>query len=144
MRKRCGKIGKCLGSAKGFTLLEAVISMAVFSIGILGMAALQSTSINNNSFAATVQKNTCTAMSQSEEFLATDYSDLRLKNNLEGCRITSDNGYKVCWDPDENSLPGTRRVIITSISLQKEELRTEHARTTTLKIVKPFIDVVVN
>jgi type II secretory pathway pseudopilin PulG len=116
----------------GFTLVEAVISMLVFSIGILGMATLQTTAIKNNTLAETVQENTSTAMSQIEEFMASDYNLL----GSDGCSPLIDNKYTICWQqsPDAN-IPKAKRIIVTSTF-------TEQGRDQfiTLKIFKPFIN----
>lgn len=39
-------------AARGFTLIEALVALLVLSIGLLGVAALQLTSLQNNSAAA--------------------------------------------------------------------------------------------
>jgi len=42
---------KIEGDCRGFTLIEVVIALAIFSIGILGIYALQISSINGNTSA---------------------------------------------------------------------------------------------
>ena len=41
-------IPKFTKSARGFTLLETMIALVIFSIGLLGLAGLQATSIKFN------------------------------------------------------------------------------------------------
>jgi prepilin-type N-terminal cleavage/methylation domain-containing protein len=50
----------------GFTLLETLIGLVIFSIGIMAMAGLQVQSIRNNSLARTSSDNTNTALATVE------------------------------------------------------------------------------
>ncbi len=65
----------------GFTLLEVLIAMAVFSIGILGVALMQVKAIQGNSFANHLTEGAVFASNKAEEILSTKYDDL--KNDSE-------------------------------------------------------------
>lgn len=64
------------GRTSGFTLIEVLIALAILSIGILGVASLQTTSVKGNLSAGTVTQNTLVAQSQAETLLGRSYNDL--------------------------------------------------------------------
>ena len=132
-------------NSEGFTLLEAMISMAIFAVGILGMLTLQTTSINSNTLAEDVQTNTVTAMAEIEGLMATDFLDQRLAVTKQ--YTCSDPRYKFTVTPlDDTAIPGSMRVQIDmeftpngtgAIALAHAD---GSAQSITLKIVKPDID----
>ncbi len=59
----------------GFTLLEVLIALFIFTIGILGLNAMQLSSIVGNSKANVITETTNIASSRIESLLFLDYSD---------------------------------------------------------------------
>jgi prepilin-type N-terminal cleavage/methylation domain-containing protein len=59
----------------GFTLIEVLIAMAIFSIGILGVATMQMTSTNGNTAAGKVTANSFVAESQVERLMGLAYGN---------------------------------------------------------------------
>ncbi|MEJ2158824.1 MAG: prepilin-type N-terminal cleavage/methylation domain-containing protein [Desulfobacteraceae bacterium] len=104
-------------NTEGFTLLEAMISLFVFSIGILGVLALQSTGIANNTLAEDVQLNTVFAMGGIEELMATDFQDQRVIDANAGIPFqlpTTDPRYQVFATSTPNAaIPGAKRIVVT-------------------------------
>lgn len=74
-------IPKSPKNSKGFTLLEAMIALVIFSIGLLGLAGLQATSIKFNKSAYLRTQAT---------FLAYDMLD-RMRANIDKANDTSAN-----------------------------------------------------
>jgi prepilin-type N-terminal cleavage/methylation domain-containing protein len=109
-------IQRLKGDAKGFTLLETMIGLLVFSVGILGMAALQTTSVNSNTLAEDVQQNTVEAVAAIEELMATDYLDQRFDDDGgEHPYTTPDGKYNIVIRPlNDEAIPGAKRVIVES------------------------------
>lgn len=60
--------------SQGFTLIEVLIAMAIFSIGILGVAAMQTSSTRGNSAAGRVTSNLTWAADRVEELMALPYA----------------------------------------------------------------------
>jgi type IV pilus assembly protein PilV len=69
----------------GFTLIEVLIAIAVFAIGILAVGKMQITAIKGNYFANDLTKATTLAQDRMEELISLSYAD-PLNND------TNDNG----------------------------------------------------
>jgi len=65
----------------GFTLLEVLIAMVIFSIGILGVSAMQLTAIGGNSKANSVSKVSNYASDRIETIMSLDYADPLLNDD---------------------------------------------------------------
>ena len=59
----------------GFTLIEILIAMAIFAIGILAVLSMQVSSVNTNATAKKVTDNYTWAAQQVEEFMALPFTD---------------------------------------------------------------------
>ncbi len=83
----------------GFTLLEVLIAVAILTIGILSVNAMQVTSINGNSSANNMTKSTN---------LASDYLEKMLNMPFDsGTNGTDDDGDGATDEPDEKFDDGT-------------------------------------
>jgi prepilin-type N-terminal cleavage/methylation domain-containing protein len=67
---------------QGFTLIEVLIAMAIFLIGILAVLMMQIKAINSNSGARSRTENYTWAMDKVEELLALDFANTQLDNGL--------------------------------------------------------------
>lgn len=63
----------------GFTILEVLIAMVVFAIGILAVITMQSTSTGSNARAILITRTATTAAEQIETILSLPYDDLDLE-----------------------------------------------------------------
>ena len=66
---------------RGFTLIEVLIALAVFAIGILGVFTLQMTAINGNASARGVTENYLSGMDKVEELMVRPFDDPLLDEN---------------------------------------------------------------
>lgn len=84
---------------RGFTLIETLIAMTIFTIGILSLFGMQTSAIKNNLTANRITIGSTWAMNQVEQLLGLDYTHPKL--NLTGtCSSLSD------WSslPEENKV----------------------------------------
>jgi len=124
------------GNAKGFSILEVVIAMGVFSVGILGMATLQTRSINNNVLAETAQGNIVAAMELTEAFLAMDYTDQHILNDGTVPFTAADKTYTGTITAVNNSaIPNAKLVTVVS----QFTPRGGRPQSVTLRCFKPFV-----
>jgi type II secretory pathway pseudopilin PulG len=83
---------KTLKNKQGFTLLEVMIGAAAFSLGILGIIALQVSSVNSARFAANMGLGMSLASSMIEELMLLDYNDpMYDDDNGDGTNQDKDN-----------------------------------------------------
>lgn len=78
-----------LNGSAGFTLIEILIAMAIFSIGILGVATMQISSVNGNSNARKFSEASAYAQGQLESTLLISF------NNVANSNIVNADGYRV-------------------------------------------------
>lgn len=60
---------------KGFTLIEVMIAIMVFSLGVLAMQAMQARSIDDNSLSSGISRKSSIALSQIEMIMNLPYDD---------------------------------------------------------------------
>ncbi len=64
---------KTANNSKGFTLIEIMIAMVIFSIGLLAVATMQISSIDGNSTAYHLSEAVALAQDKTEELMAMNY-----------------------------------------------------------------------
>ncbi len=64
-----------LNDQGGFTLIEVLIAMAIFAIGILGVATMQISSVRGNTSAGNVTANTLVLEDRMESIMSLSYSN---------------------------------------------------------------------
>ena len=105
---------------KGFTLIEVLIGMAIFTIGILAVAALQASSTKGNSHARRITEATALAESQIEDLmqLSYDHADLNPANNPHE---NFQDPYTVNWNVTEIDLDanGTNDSKIVNVTVAR-------------------------
>jgi len=71
-----------LSCESGFTLIEVLIALTVFAIGLLALAGMQITGIQGNSSAQSITAKVALADGVIDEFLAMDGGDSQLTNEV--------------------------------------------------------------
>lgn len=94
---------------RGFTLIEVVIALTVFSIGLLAASMMQSASIKGNRSSASISQSSNWATGKMEEILSSPYDSI--VNNT----VTSPDGlYTITWAVTNNApVTNTMTVAIT-------------------------------
>ncbi len=77
---RVCRMEKLVNNQKGLTLVEVLMAMAIFLIGILAVLMMQIKAIDTNSDARSVTENYTWAIDKIEELLVLDYSDEELSS----------------------------------------------------------------
>ena len=104
---------KRIYGSKGFTLIEVLVAMAIFSIGILAVASMQLAGTKGSSSARLSSEAAVLAYSQMESLLALKYdptlvpqiSQFDDANNWTHA-VTYSNRYTVDWGVTQNALNG--------------------------------------
>jgi type IV pilus assembly protein PilV len=86
---------KC--NIKGFTFIEVLLGMAIFSIGILAVAAMQMTATNANASARRITEATALAETQIENLMQLSYDHADLNPGTNPHEITR-GPYTVNWN----------------------------------------------
>ena len=109
---------------RGFTLIEVLVAMAIFSIGILAVGTLQITSTNSNASARFQTEEYTWVVDQIERLTALDYGETDLDETdpplpaapLPAHSDTRDRGpYTVSWRVwDDTPVEGAKRIAVTA------------------------------
>ncbi|MGD9244039.1 MAG: prepilin-type N-terminal cleavage/methylation domain-containing protein [Desulfobacterales bacterium] len=109
---------------EGFTLIEVLIAVSIFAIGLLAVAVMQTSAIKVNSSAAKITTSMTWAQDKMEELMALSYSDHQLEDLGDPPSGTDSQGelhqetsgnYTISWTvTDNNPLPGTKLITVTA------------------------------
>lgn len=112
----------------GFSLIEVLIALFVLSVGILGVATMQTVAIKGNANANRLSESTDWAADRAERFFAMDYDDAALQDTNNNGALGLDNdeapdggpvssgifsNYSVMWNvAPEEPMPDTKTIHI--------------------------------
>jgi type IV pilus assembly protein PilV len=92
---------------RGFTFVEVLIVIAIFSIGVLAVALMQVTTINTNTSARLSGEATALAANQLEALMALDYAAGELSSDpLDNPHELNEGAYTVNWIVTESDIDG--------------------------------------
>ena len=86
-----------VATEKGFTLIEVLVAMVVFSVALLGLARMQIAAIQVNTIASRLTQGTTLAQDRVERLMALPYKDLTLASDTDP---NPPQGYTIRWDVD--------------------------------------------
>jgi type IV pilus assembly protein PilV len=90
---------------RGFTLIEVLMVMAIFSIGILAVASMQMSSVKGNAAARRITEKTARAENQIEYLLKLPYGHNDL-DPAQNPHETTQGVYGVNWNVSDTDLDG--------------------------------------
>ena len=111
-----------VGTDRGFTLVEVLIAMFIFTIGILAVATMQIAAMTGNSSADHATARVVNAQQKLEQLFALPFDDplLEAAGNPPGTdsdgnthQETTADGYTVRWDVTDNDpVANTKRQVL--------------------------------
>jgi prepilin-type N-terminal cleavage/methylation domain-containing protein len=114
--------------SQGFTLVEVLIAMAIFSVGILAVGAMQINSTNTNTGARIRTEASTWVVDQIERLTALDYDNTELD---AGDHAVVQGPYTVAWTvTDDSPVAGVKRIAVTATGAQRR------ARTVNIEFLK--------
>ena len=87
---------------RGFSLIEVMIALAIFSIGILGVASMQILSVNYNSHARRTTEGTSWGVERMERLMTLPYADADL-NDATNPHTDARGIYNITWNVIDNT-----------------------------------------
>ena len=99
---------------RGFTLIETLIAMAIFSIGILAVGSMQISAINNNASARMRTEATILASETVEDLMSLeDYNDPLLGTDTQSAS-SPNNIYCIQWSAAvDTPIPSTKTITLS-------------------------------
>jgi prepilin-type N-terminal cleavage/methylation domain-containing protein len=98
--------------SRGFTLIEVLMAMAIFSIGILAVGTMQINSANSNTGARIHTEEYTWVVGQIERLTALDYNNTDL---TAGVHEVVHGPYNVQWVvTDDSPVAGAKRIAVTA------------------------------
>lgn len=135
---------KTIHKDQGFTLIEVLIAITIFAVGLLAVAAMQTSAITVNSTAGQITTRMTWAQDKLEELMALPYSDNLLEDLGDPPSGTDSQGelhqetmsdgsddYTIYWTVTNNTpVSGTKLITVTV---------TGKGKTTQVSYVKPSL-----
>lgn len=102
-----------ISSNQGFTLVEVLIGVTVFSIGILAVGTMQISSIKGNSTARGITEAGTWAADQAERLVALPYDDPDLEDTTTPHTVPHQGKYEISWDvTDDDPIVNTKKITV--------------------------------
>ncbi len=128
---------KTIQKDQGFTLIEVLIAITIFSVGLLAVAAMQISAIKVNSTAGQMTTRMTWAQDRIEKLMALPYTDSQLQETGSGSPHSAPgdfDGHIISWtvedDPPSLDILGAKLITVTV---------TGKGKTTRVSYVKPSI-----
>jgi prepilin-type N-terminal cleavage/methylation domain-containing protein len=114
--------------SRGFTLIEVLMAMAIFSVGILAVGAMQINSANSNTGARIHTEEYTWVVDRIERLTALGYDDPDL---AAGNRSVVQGPYTISWTVvDDSPVAGAKRIAVTATGSHRR------ARPVTIDFIK--------
>jgi type IV pilus assembly protein PilV len=112
---------RMIHDTRGFTLIEALFAIAIFSIGILAVSSMQISAINNNASARMRTEATMLASEKVEELMSlANYNDPLLGTDTQS-DASANNIYCLQWSAIEDTPISSTKTITLSVRWTDDE-----------------------
>jgi type IV pilus assembly protein PilV len=99
---------------EGYSILEVLIAISIFAVGMLAVAAMQTSAIKVNSTAGQISERATWGQDKMEELLAKPYDDSDLDASGNPHQETTSDGFTVQWSIiDPGPVANTKRINVT-------------------------------
>ena len=99
---------------EGYSILEVLIAISIFAVGMLAVAAMQTSAIKVNSTAGQISERATWGQDKMEELLGLPYDDPDLDASGNPHQETTSDGFTVQWSIiDDDPVSGTKRITVT-------------------------------
>jgi len=116
----------------GFTLLEVIIAISILTVGLLAVAAMQTSAIRGNDSAYHVTEGATWAQDRLEFLMALPYEDSALSNGTgKTDPMTTPADYTITYDVVNGPISNTK--LITVIASRNDRGATKTRRLTSVK-----------
>ena len=127
---------------EGFTLIEVIVAISIFAVGLLAVAAMQTSAIRVNASAGQITELSTWGVDRLEELMVLPYNDPWLEvagNPPSGTdsagnthQVTTSNGYTVSWTIADNSPTQNTKLITITVTGRGKTLRLVSVRSQSL------------
>ena len=100
----------------GFSLLEVLISVSIFSVGLLAVASMQMTAAKGNHFSGALTEASYLAVDQMETLLSLSYTDDDLTGGDHPDPPHTEGIYSVAWNVAEDETTDNTKTIDVTIA----------------------------
>jgi len=116
----------------GFTLIEVIVAISIFAVGLLAVAAMQTSAIRVNSSAGQITTLSTWGVDKLEELMALPYTDPQLQAAGNPFQETTSDGYNVTWNVINNSPVQNSTLIRITVTGKGKTLRLVSVRSQSL------------
>lgn len=102
------------GSEKGFTLVEILVAVSVFAVGLLAVAIMLDTAIQYNSSARLISEATEIAQGKMEQLMSAPFDDAELDGAFSPYGPVVIANHSVSWEVQEDSpMAAMKKITLT-------------------------------
>ncbi|MBW2644112.1 MAG: prepilin-type N-terminal cleavage/methylation domain-containing protein [Deltaproteobacteria bacterium] len=113
---------------EGFTLIEVLIAISIFAIGMLAVATMQISAIKVNSNAGKITTRITWAQDKLEKLMALPYTDSQLQAAGSPFQETTSDGYIVSWTVTDNTPITNTKLITVTVTGQGKTTRVSYVK----------------